>query len=170
MTTADVLGLVDDLATQMRAGAAPTTAWRAAVELRPHAIDSSEQPRHALAYLASASGAPVALRALHAAWSLSEDVGAPLAEVLRTVAAGIRQDVEVEADIETALAAPRSTARLLAVLPLAGLGLGELIGAHPFAMLVHTGIGRVCAVLGLALTAAGQWWTRRLVARTTALL
>jgi tight adherence protein B len=120
--------------------------------------------------LASRPGAPRALVALHAAWSLSEDVGAPLADVLRTVADAIRQDGDVRADIEAALAAPRSTARLLAVLPLAGLGLGQLIGADPIEVLVATGIGRVCAVGGLVLALAGQWWTRRLVARTSALL
>lgn len=170
LMTADVLRLVEDLATQLRAGAAPQAAWRAAVDLLPQAVDVADQPRHALARLASAAGAPAALQSLHAAWSLSEDVGAPLADVLQTVAAAIRQDADVEADIEAALAAPRSTARLLAVLPLAGLGLGELIGAHPLAMLLHTAIGRVCAVLGLALTVVGQWWSRRLVARTAALL
>jgi tight adherence protein B len=170
MTTPDVLRLAEDLATQLRAGAAPQTAWRAAVELLPQAVAVADQPRHVLARLAGAAGAPAALQSLHAAWALSDDVGAPLADVLGTVAAAIRQDGDVEADIEAALAAPRSTARLLAVLPLAGLGLGELIGAHPLAMLLHTAIGRVCAVLGLALAIAGQWWTRRLVARAAALL
>jgi tight adherence protein B len=169
LTTADVLRLVEDLATQLRAGAAPHTAWRAAVELLPHAADV-HRPREAVERLASVAGAPVALQALNAAWSLSEDVGAPLADVLQTVAAAIRQDADVEADIDAALAAPRATARLLAVLPLAGLGLGELIGARPLDMLLHTAIGRACAVLGLALMLAGQWWTRRLVTRTAALL
>lgn len=170
MTAEGVLRLAEDLATQLRAGAAPHTAWRAAVDLLPDPLDPADGPRDALARLASAAGAPAALHALHAAWSLSEDVGAPLADALQTVAVAIRQDGDVEADIESALAAPRATARLLAALPIAGLGLGELIGAHPVSLLVHTPLGRVCAVLGLALTGAGQWWTRCLVRRTAALL
>lgn len=170
MTTAEVLGLVDDLATQLRAGAAPRTAWRCAVEMLPQAVDVAGDPRQVLACLASAAGAPDAVRALHAVWTLSEDVGASLVEGLQTIAAAVRHDADVEADIEAALAAPRSTARLLAVLPLAGLALGQLIGAHPLDLLLHTAIGQACALLGLALTIAGQWWTSRLVARTTALL
>lgn len=169
-TSEDVLGLVEDLATQVRAGAAPDAAWRVVAELRQLDEAAGERPRETLRRLASQARAPAAVAALHAAWALSEDVGAPLADVLQTVAGSIRQDAEVEADIEAALAAPRSTARLLAALPLAGIGLGELIGAHPVQVLLTTAIGRVCAVVGLLLAFAGQWWTRRLVSRTTALL
>ena len=66
-----------------------------------------EAPRECLDRLAAVPGAPPALVALRAAWGLSEDVGAPLADVLAAVADAIRQDAEVEADIESALAAPR---------------------------------------------------------------
>jgi tight adherence protein B len=120
--------------------------------------------------LASVPGSSSALLALDAAWRLCDDVGAPLADVLSTVAEGIRQDADVEAEIEAALAAPRSTSRLLGALPVLALGLGQLMGAHPVQVLVQTTVGRVCAVTGLVLAAAGQWWTRRLVARTAALL
>ncbi len=171
MTQDDVLTLVEDLATQVRAGAPPQTAWSVAVSMRPgQPLGTGDQPRETLRRLASRPGAPAALIGLHAAWSLSEDVGTPLAEVLRTVAEAIRQDGDVQADIEAALASPRSTARLLAVLPLAGLGLGQVIGARPIQVLLQTGIGRACAVGGLVLALVGQWWTRRLVARTSALL
>jgi tight adherence protein B len=120
--------------------------------------------------LVAAPGAPRPLLALSAAWALCDDVGAPLAEVLDTISEGIRQDAEVEAEIDSALAAPRATARLLAVLPVAGLGLGQLIGAHPVQVLLQTTVGRLSALTGLLLALGGQWWTRRLVDRTAALL
>ena len=106
-----------------------------------------------------------AWRSLAAAWRLSEQTGAPLADVLDRLAVGLRQEAEVEAEVEAALAAPRATARLLAGLPLVGVALGELIGAHPLAVLVGTPMGRVCAVGGLVLAGVGQLWTRALVAR-----
>jgi tight adherence protein B len=112
-----------------------------------------------------AVGQGPAWRALAAAWRLSEQTGAPLADVLDRLAVGLRQEAEVEAEVEAALAAPRATARLLAGLPLVGVALGELIGAHPVAVLVETPLGRGCALGGLVLAGAGHLWTRALVAR-----
>jgi tight adherence protein B len=194
MPTSTVLALVDDLATQVRAGAAPTRAWSVAMGMVTETVHGDwattsggevtassasatwllagpgETPRACLNRLADAPGAPPALLALSAAWALCEDVGAPLAEVLQAVADGLRQDAEVEADIESALAAPRSTARLLALLPMAGLALGQLVGARPVHVLLHSSVGRLCAVTGLGLAVAGRWWARRLVERTAAQL
>jgi tight adherence protein B len=194
LTTAMVLRLVEDLAMQVRAGATPARAWTVVTEMHSASGESRSDSRSeppggaAIAWSAAGTaeslarpgesaldsltrlrlhrGASPALQSLHAAWSLCDEVGAPLAPVLTTVADAIRQDADVEADIDAALAAPRATARLLAVLPLAGLALGELIGAHPVHVLLHTGLGRLCAVAGLLLAVAGQWWTSRLVTRT----
>jgi tight adherence protein B len=172
-----VLRLVDDLATQVRGGASPASAWSVATDLLERAADGDaplatpgEPPRDCLHRLATAQGAAPELLALSAAWTLCEDVGAPLAEVLHAVADAIRQDAEIEADIESSLAAPRSTARLLSLLPLAGLLLGQLVGARPVHVLLHTTAGRLCALAGLSLALVGRWWAGRLVARTAALL
>lgn len=172
-----VLQLVDDLATQVRAGASPASAWSVATDLLGRTAEGGaplatpgEAPRDCLHRLATAQGAAPELLALSAAWALCEDVGAPLAEVLHAVADAIRQDAEIEADIDSALAAPRSTARMLSLLPLAGLLLGQLVGAHPVHVLLHTSAGRLCALAGLVLALVGRWWTGGLVARTAALL
>ena len=84
---------------------------------------------------------------------------------LDRLAVGLRQEAEVDAEVEASLAAPRATARLLAGLPLVGVALGELIGAHPVAVLIGTAVGRTCALCGVLLAVAGQLWTRALVAR-----
>ncbi len=110
-----------------------------------------------------------ALQCVAAALALADDVGAPLADVLDTLAAGLRAEADVDGEVEAALAAPRATARLLAVLPLVGVGLGQAIGAAPLRVLVLTGPGRVSAVGGLTLALVGVLWTRRLVARAAAL-
>jgi tight adherence protein B len=157
LADAQALGVVEALAMQVRAGASPEAAWQQAVEDVPGV--SGDLPGE------QRLGGRPAWSALAAAWRLSEQTGAPLADVLDRLASGLRQDAEVDAEVEAALAAPRATARLLAGLPLVGVALGELIGARPVAVLVGTPLGRVCAVGGLMLAGAGQLWTRSMVRR-----
>jgi tight adherence protein B len=169
-TTQPTLQLVEDLAVQVRAGAAPEGALRTALLVQGTAVgatpSSADEPSRAASEVieewAGTASTPAAV-ALLAAWRLSEDVGASLADVLESVAVGIRHAVELEGDVEVALAGPRATARLLAALPLAGLGLGQLLGASPVDVLLGTPVGWLCAVSGLSLGLLGQGWTRRLV-------
>jgi tight adherence protein B len=155
--------VVEALATQVRAGATPDAAWRMALEVVDGGVPDNPTP-FSLVSRQDESVDP-AWRALGAAWRLSEQTGAPLADVLDRLAAGLREELEVEAEVEASLAAPRATARLLAGLPLVGVALGELIGARPTAVLVGTPLGRVSALAGLLLAVAGQLWTRALVLR-----
>ena len=167
-----LLQVIEAVGAQVRAGAPPGLAWDAAVEV----VDGAAER------LPRGPGEPIAdalrrvaprdrdVLAVAAAWSLAEDVGAPLADVLDQLAVGLRSDADVDGEIEASLAAPRATARLLAALPVAGIAIGELIGAHPVQVLVATPVGRVCAVSGVALGVLGQLWSRQLVVATARLL
>ena len=175
--TADgrALDVLEALATQVRAGASPDAAWRQALEVVFGPEDAAAGRGASASASASASDGPSAVdaalardpawRAVAAAWRMSEQTGAPLADVLDRLAVGLRQEAEVEAEVEASLAAPRATARLLAGLPLVGVALGELIGARPVAVLLGTPGGWACGLGGVLLAAAGQLWTRSLVDR-----
>ncbi|EFW27901.1 type II secretion system F family protein, partial [Actinomyces sp. oral taxon 171] len=67
-----------------------------------------------------------------------------------------------------ALAGPRTTARLLACLPVVGLGLGMLVGADPASLLLDGGVGSAVGALGIVLMAVGHLVTRRLIRAATA--
>ncbi|WP_460461259.1 type II secretion system F family protein, partial [Angustibacter peucedani] len=97
------------------------------------------------------------------AWRLADRTGAPLADLLDGAAAAARDDRAVAGEVEVALAGPRATVRLLTALPLGGLALGQLMGAHPVLVLLGTTPGRACAVLGAGLLLVGRSWMRRLV-------
>jgi tight adherence protein B len=60
------------------------------------------------------------------------------------------------------LAGARSSARILAALPLFGTALGYSLGADPLSFLTSTPPGWLCLTAGLALTALGLHWTTRL--------
>ena len=59
-------------------------------------------------------------------------------------------------------AGTRATAGLLAVLPLAGIGVGYGMGADPLHVLLHTPVGAGCLLAALLLQLAGLGWTARL--------
>lgn len=93
----------------------------------------------------------------------AEASGSPLAGVLDRLAAQLEADADAAAARAVALAGPRATSQVLSVLPIAGLGLGLLMGADPVGMLLSTPLGSLCLGLGFVLTLAGRWWSARLV-------
>jgi tight adherence protein B len=90
--------------------------------------------------------------------------GSGLAAGIDRLQEGLRAAESQRRAVDAELAGPRATAGLLAVLPVAGLGLAAALGAHPVQVLLHTRFGLYCLLLGLGLDAAGVMWTRRLVA------
>lgn len=103
-----------------------------------------------------------ALAKLAAAWQLSDECGAPLADLVTQVARDVQAIADLHRDAHIELTGARATGLVLAVLPLLGVALGAAIGTHPLQVLLHTPAGAVCALLGLAFELAGLAWIRRL--------
>lgn len=163
-----VLQVLDMVAAQVRAGAGPRAAWVAALELVDLPRTTVEPVTELVRWAGDAPTAHPA-RAAAAAWRLAEATGAPVADLLDSVCATLRADRADRAAVEAVLAGPRATSRLLLALPLAGIGLGELIGASPVHVLWATPAGRACAVTGSVLLLVGRLWMRRQVASVEAL-
>ncbi|MBA2945072.1 type II secretion system F family protein [Streptomyces himalayensis] len=103
------------------------------------------------------------LRGLAACWRVAVDRGAGLAAGLERLESALRAERDQRADLRAQLAGARSTAVLLAALPLLGLLLGTALGADPLRVLLHTGPGLGCLLVGGALEGAGSWWALRIV-------
>ncbi|MEU8587166.1 type II secretion system F family protein [Streptomyces sp. NPDC048664] len=103
------------------------------------------------------------LSGLAACWRVAVDRGAGLAAGLERLEAALRADRDQRADLQAQLAGSRSTAVLLAGLPVLGLLLGTALGAHPLRVLLHSGPGLACLGIGGALEGAGVWWAMRIV-------
>ncbi|HEX8510882.1 MAG TPA: type II secretion system protein, partial [Propionibacteriaceae bacterium] len=71
-------------------------------------------------------------------------------------------DVAARAVIAGELAAPRATGKIMAVLPLCGLGMGYLLGGDPGGYLLSSPWGWGCLVGGVTLAAAGVLWIDKL--------
>jgi tight adherence protein B len=118
--------------------------------------------RTALQTVASIPGGE-GLADVSAAWHLAAQTGAPLAVILDRIAGSIQSEVELDREVAVEAGPARATARLMAVLPIFGLGLGFLLGVNPVAVLVGSGLGVACLVGGLALACCGVWWIERIV-------
>lgn len=117
---------------------------------------------------AAAEAAPPSTRQawalLAAAWAVALDSGAPLADALDRVAGSLRALADADRQVDLAIAGPVATARIVALLPLLGLGMGLLIGADPLAVIFGTLPGASAGIGGVALLGTGVRWNRRLVA------
>lgn len=103
------------------------------------------------------------LAAVAACWQVAVDGGAGLAAALDRVAAALRAEADQRDDLRAQLAGPRSTAGLLALLPLFGVVLGAGLGARPAQILLHTPTGLGCLLAGGLLEWAGLAWTARII-------
>ncbi|MFF7281627.1 type II secretion system F family protein [Streptomyces griseorubiginosus] len=115
--------------------------------------------------LAAAARRPGAegLLGLAACWRVAVDQGAGLAAGLDRLEGALRAERDQRADLRAQLAGARSTAWMLAALPVLGLGLGAALGADPLRVLLHSGAGLGCLAVGGLLEGLGMWWAMRIV-------
>jgi tight adherence protein B len=164
-----VVGLCGALAAELSAGLPSHTAVARACRDWPEFARVEQAARlggdipGALRSLAELPGAD-GLRVLAAGWAVATHSGASLARVLDRLVDTLRDEAAAQAEVDAALEPPRATARLLAALPLFGVVLGTAMGADPLAILVGTGFGRACLLIGLLLAVAGVAWVERLAA------
>lgn len=172
---ASVIEVCDGMAAELRAGRAPHAAFAhaaAVVDPRVGGPIMTEWRRCeaegtgtgldvALERLADRPGAG-GLRMLAACWRIGADKGGAFAPVIEGLAAALRDEEAQRREIAAHLAGPRATARLLAVLPVLGVGMAAALGADPLSFLFGTLPGLACLAAGVGLDLGGLWWTRRL--------
>ncbi|MBB3037819.1 type II secretion system F family protein [Hoyosella altamirensis] len=103
-------------------------------------------------------------RQIGAAWRISESHGVRLAELLAAVKSDLKARNAFESQLHAGLSGARATATILAMLPLAGIGLGEMMGAAPIRTLLSTTIGGTLLVAGTLLAVSGLLWSDRILA------
>lgn len=163
---ADAATAVQTLAVLLQAGAMPIVAWRHLAETGDrHAIDIVARMDAGEPIAAAIEAEGGAWADLAAAWEIATTVGAPLAEVLRTLAETLRDAASAADDVRVALAEPAGTARLLLWMPLAGLLLGFALGFDTIGVITRNPIGAACVIVGGGLVLLARAWTASLLRR-----
>lgn len=162
--------LVEQLATVIGSGATPRQAWAAlARSLAAGELQDLSRAAAAGGDLRRAAGERLRrtdmVASLSTALAVCERTGAPTTVMLQHLAEALRDLHDAAQARRSAFAGPRSTARILLVLPLAGLGLGMLLGGDPLRLLLTSAAGNLLGLTGLLLTGCGWWWMRRLIHR-----
>ncbi len=171
---AEVIGLCAALVAELRAGRNPPEALAQAG--RSHHLGAPRGVKSALAdgdvlrglRLDAQTPGREGLRALAACWQVAEQHGPGLADAAAGLVGSLRADEEHRRRIAAELAGPRATTRLLAMLPIVGITMGEALGAAPLPFLFGSSLGRTLLVAGIALEVAGLWWMSRITARALA--
>ena len=110
------------------------------------------------------------LSALAAVWQVSAGSGAGLSDAAYRLGTAALQRERMRRDLAAQMAGTRTTARVLALLPVVGLLLGSGLGGSPVAWLFTTPLGLLALAAGVMLEIVGIWWVRRLVTSVERLL
>ncbi|HEX7461917.1 MAG TPA: hypothetical protein VF317_07070 [Dermatophilaceae bacterium] len=176
--TQDLLALLEAIAPALEVGMAPASALRIAADAR--AEPGGQNPLEALVKaMASAaadgtslgplwreaaeSSGSAELLMLAQAWSLSEDMGVPLAQGVRTTAGLLKARIVHERRLVAAVAGARATVNLLTVLPIGGPLVALVLGIGPGELYGSSRLTQGSLLLGLSLAGIGRWWVRRMV-------
>lgn len=115
--------------------------------------------------VAAGSQLPMHWQQLAVCWRLAHAYGLSIATLMRTAQRDIVERERFSSHVEAAMAGPRATAAVLAGLPVAGIALGQLIGARPLEFLCGPGAGGWLLVTGVLLACVGLLWSDRIIER-----
>lgn len=170
---------LETLVGELRAGAHPVSAFGAAAAEADGTVGAAMRAVAARARLgadvaagldamASASSVPPYWSRLAVCWRLGADHGLAMSTLMSAAQHDIVERQRFSARVQAGLAGARTTATILATLPLLGVLLGEFIGARPLAFLFGPGAGGAVLVAGVLLICLGLAWSDRVIDRLPA--
>jgi len=164
---------LDVLVSELRVGAHPVAAFDAAAAESDGSVARSLRAVAARARLgadvtaglhavAGASAVPAHWTRIAVCWHLAQTQGLAIATLMGAAQRDIAERQRFASRVNAGMAGARATAGVLAVLPVLGIGMGQLIGADPLHFLMSGGFGGWLLVVGVALSCAGLLWSDRI--------
>jgi tight adherence protein B len=170
---------LDVLVGELRVGAHPVAAFVVAADEVDGAVSASLRAVAARARLgadvaegmrsvARQSPLPAHWERLAVYWQLAQTHGLAIAALMQTAQRDVVERERFSARVDSGLAGARTTAAVLAGLPVVGVVLGQLLGADPVGFLLSDGAGGWLLVIGVALACVGLLWSDRITGRVLA--
>lgn len=170
---------LDVLAGELRAGAHPVAAFGVAAAEADEAVAPALRAVAARARLgadvaaglhsvAARSSLPGHWDRVAVSWRLAQTHGLAIATLMRAAQRDVAERQRFSARVNAGMAGARTTATMLACLPVLGIGLGQLIGAEPVRFLLSGGPGGWLLVIGVSLGCAGLLWSDQITAGVVA--
>ena len=164
---------LDILAGELRAGAHPVAAFDAAgaevgAEVGERLRVVAARGRlgadvgAGIQSVAAVSAQPECWERLAVCWRLAQSHGLAIATLMKAAQHDIVERERYRVRVDAGLAGGRTTATVLAGMPVLGIALGQAIGADPLAFLLSGGAGGVLLVIGVTLSCLGLLWSDRI--------
>lgn len=173
--SAALQGALEVLVGELRVGAHPVAAFGVAADEVDGSVAASLRAVAARARLgadvaaglysaARRSSLPTHWERLAVCWQLAQGHGLGIATLMHAAQRDIVERDRFSARVEAGMTGARTTAAVLAGLPLLGIGLGELIGAQPVSFLLAGRLGGWLLIIGVTLACGGLLWSDRITA------
>lgn len=166
-------GALDILVGELRVGAHPVAAFGVAADETDGVVAAALRTIAARARLgadvaagirsvAHRSSLPEQWERLAVCWQLAQTHGLAIGALMQTAQRDLMERQRFSSRVEAGLAGARTTAAVLAGLPVIGIVLGQLVGADPLHFLLAGGFGGWLLIVGVFLAAAGLLWCDRI--------
>jgi tight adherence protein B len=110
------------------------------------------------------SSLPAHWERLAVCWQLAQTHGLAIATLMQTAHRDIVERERFAARVDAGMAGARTTAAVLAGLPVLGIALGQAIGADPLSFLLSAGAGSWLLLIGVVLSCGGLLWSDTITA------
>lgn len=170
-SSSDSMTALAAFSSEIRVGTSPRAALRLALNTTPGLCPT------VLVALADDGDVAAALRhdaqrqqlpewnALATVWQLSDERGVSIRPAADQLLTYVKQVVATRHLVAAELAEAMSTMRVLALLPVAGIVLGMVLGANPLGWLLTTTLGQVALLLAVGFEVVGWLWVRAIARR-----
>lgn len=166
-------GALDILVGELRVGAHPVAAFSVAADETAGIVATALRTIAAQARLgadvaagmlsvASRSSLPGQWERLAVCWQLAQTHGLAIGALMQTAQRDLVERQRFSSRVEAGMAGARTTAAVLAGLPVIGIVLGQLIGADPLGLLLAGGLGGWLLIIGVLLACVGLLWCDRI--------
>jgi tight adherence protein B len=167
---------IDVLVGELRVGAHPARAFSIAADETDGSVADSCRAVAARARLgadvtaglrsvAETSALPAQWHRLAVCWELGCEHGLAISTLMRAAQRDIVERQRFSGRVMSAMAGARTTAAILASLPVLSMLLGQLLGADPIAFLLGGREGGWLLVVGVTLVCCGLLWSDRITDR-----